>query len=60
MPGRKERGQLELVITGSLQDLVPEDRGQVRVDRVPDLSWLPGALVPPTAAPASMPRSPCA
>jgi hypothetical protein len=50
MRGRKERGQLELVITGSLQDLVPEDRGQVRVDDIPDLSWLPGAVAGRTCA----------
>lgn len=41
MLGRKERGQLELFITGSLRDLVPDDHVLVRVDRVLDLSWLP-------------------
>lgn len=40
MLGRKERGQLELFITGSLRDLVPDDHVLVRIDRVLDLSWL--------------------
>ena len=40
MPGRKERDQLELFITGSLRHLVPDDRILSRVDRVLDLSWL--------------------
>jgi len=44
MPGRKERGQLELFITGSLRDLVPDDHVLVRVDRVLDLSWLPSEV----------------
>ena len=39
MPGRKERSQLELFITGSLRQLVPDDHILVRVDRVLDLSW---------------------
>jgi transposase len=45
MLGRKERGQLELFITGSLRDLVPDDHVLVRVDRVLDLSWLPSEVV---------------
>jgi transposase len=45
MLGRKERFQLELFITGSLRDLVPDDHVLVRVDRVLDLSWLPSEVV---------------
>ena len=37
---RKERGQLELFVSGSLLDLVPDDRVLVRVDHVLDLGWL--------------------
>jgi hypothetical protein len=40
MLGRKERGQLELFITGSLRQLVPEVHILARVDQVLDLSWL--------------------
>jgi transposase len=40
MLGRKERDQLELFITGSLKQLIPDDHVLVRVDRVLDLSWL--------------------
>ena len=40
MLGRKERDQLELFITGSLRQLVPDDHLLARVDRVLDLSWL--------------------
>jgi hypothetical protein len=40
MLGHKERGQLELFISGSLRQLIPEDHVLVRVDRVLDLSWL--------------------
>ena len=40
MLGRKERDQLELFISGSLRQLIPEDHVLVRVDRVLDLSWL--------------------
>ena len=40
MLGRKERDQLELFVTGSLRDLLPEDHVPVRVDRALDLSWL--------------------
>jgi transposase len=40
MLGHKERGQLELFITGSLRQLVPDDHILARVDRVLDLSWL--------------------
>jgi transposase len=40
MLGCKERDQLELFITGSLRQLIPDDHVLVRVDRVLDLSWL--------------------
>lgn len=40
MLGHKERDQLELFITGSLRQLVPDDHILARVDRVLDLSWL--------------------
>ena len=40
MLGHKDRGQLELFIAGSLQQLVPEDHVLARVDRVLDLGWL--------------------
>ena len=40
MLGHKSRDQLELFITGSLQQLVPEDHVLARVDRVLDLGWL--------------------
>lgn len=40
MLGRKERDQLELFMTGSLRQLVPDDHILARVDRVLDLDWL--------------------
>jgi transposase len=40
MLGRKERDQLELFITGSLRQLIPDVHVLVRVDSVLDLSWL--------------------
>lgn len=40
MLGRKERGQPELFITGSLRGLIPDDHVLVRVDQVLDLGWL--------------------
>jgi transposase len=40
MLGRKERGQPELFVSGSLRQLVPDDHVLARVDRVLDLSWL--------------------
>lgn len=40
MLGRKERGQLELFITGSLRGLIPDDHVLVRIDQVLDLGWL--------------------
>jgi hypothetical protein len=38
--GRQERGQEELLVAGSLRELVPEDHIWRRVDRVVDLSWV--------------------
>jgi hypothetical protein len=38
MLGRKERDQLELFMTGSLWQLVPDDHILARVDRVLELS----------------------
>ena len=40
MLGRKVRGQLELFITGSFRELIPDDHVLVRIDQVLDLSWL--------------------
>lgn len=40
MLGSKERGQLELFVSGSLRQLIPDDHLLARVDRVLDLSWL--------------------
>lgn len=40
MLGRKARDELELFITGSLRQLVPDDHILARVDRVLDLGWL--------------------
>lgn len=40
MLGQKERNQLELFITGSLRQLIPDDHVLVRVDRVLDTYWL--------------------
>jgi transposase len=42
--GHKERNQLELFITGSLRQLIPNDHVLVRVDRILDLSWLRGEV----------------
>ena len=38
--GAKERDQLELFISGSLRQLIPDDHVLARVDRVLDLTWL--------------------
>ena len=35
MLGRKNRAQMDLFITGSLEKLIPEDRILARVNRVP-------------------------
>ncbi len=40
MLGRKEQDQLELFVTGSLRQLIPDDHVVVRVDRALDFSWL--------------------
>jgi hypothetical protein len=40
IPYRKERDQLELMITGLLRQLIPDDHVLVRVERILDLSWL--------------------
>ena len=40
MLGSKPRGQRELLMAGSLRDLVPDGHVLARVDRVLDLSWL--------------------
>ena len=40
MLGRKSCDQLELFVTGSLEQLVPEDHVLARVDRVLDHGWL--------------------
>src|SRR5690606_6013952 len=39
MLGCKERDQLELFISGSLRQLIPDEHVLVRVDGVLDLSW---------------------
>jgi transposase len=40
MLGRRVRGRTELLMAGSLRDLIPDDHLLARVDRVLDLSWL--------------------
>lgn len=40
MLGRKERGQPELFITGSLRGLIPDGHVLVRADQVLDPGWL--------------------
>lgn len=40
MLGRRVRGQTELLMAGSLRDLIPDEHILARVDRVLDLSWL--------------------
>ena len=40
MLGRKNRAQMDLFITGSLERLIPEDHILARVNRVLDLGWL--------------------
>jgi hypothetical protein len=61
MLGRKERGQLELFMVGSLRQLVPDDHVLARVDRVLDLSWLraevAGLYCESNGRPGSIPRS---
>lgn len=60
MLGRKERGQLELFITGSLRQLIPDDHILARVDR---FSICPGFVMrsaiftaPTMGVPASIPK----
>ena len=55
MLGRKARGQFELVVAGSLRDLIPDDHVLVRVDRVLDLGWLRAELAGCYAARAGLP-----
>jgi transposase len=44
MLGYKNREQLELLVSGSLHQLIPDDHILVRVDRVLDLGWLRDAV----------------
>ena len=44
MLGRRERDQLELFITGSLRQFIPDEHVLARVDRVLELSWLRGEV----------------
>jgi transposase len=44
MLGHKQRNQLELFITGSLRQFIPDEHVLARVDRVLDLSWLKGEI----------------
>jgi transposase len=46
MLGHKPRGQLELFVTGSLRNLIPDDHVLVRVDAAIDLGWLPDEVRP--------------
>lgn len=57
MLGRKERDQLELFMTGSLRQLVPDDHILARVDRVLDLSWLRDEVARTSAAPTMAARA---
>ena len=64
MPGRKERGQLELFITGSLRDLIPDEHVLVRIDRFLILGGFAprcrASVVRTMLAPVSIPRLLCA
>lgn len=44
MLGNKKQSQSELLIVGSLRDLIPDEHVLVRVDRLLDLSWLRDAV----------------
>lgn len=46
MLGRRDRGQRELFIAGSLDELIPEDYILKKVDGVLDLSWLRAEMEP--------------
>ena len=50
MLGHKTRGKSELLIVGSLRDLIPDEHVLVRVDRLLDLSWLRDAVRDRSAA----------
>ena len=41
MIGQRNRDRLEVMVCGSIRDLLPDDHVRVRVDGVLDLSWLP-------------------
>lgn len=55
MLGRQARGQGELLIAGSLRELIPDDHVLVRVDRVLDLGWLRSAVAECSAAGSGRP-----
>ncbi len=55
MLGGRARGRLELVVAGSLRDLIPDDHVLVRVDRVLDLGWLSAEVAGCYAAEAGRP-----
>jgi hypothetical protein len=40
MLGSRPRGQFELLMAGSLRDLIPDEHVLARADRVLELSWL--------------------
>jgi len=44
MLGDNARGQSELVFAGSIAEFIPDDHVLARVERVLDLSWLPGEV----------------
>ena len=48
MLGRKNRDQLELFVSDTLDQLVPEDHVLARVDHVLDLGWLHEELADPS------------
>ena len=59
---RKPPPQLELFVSGSLEQLVPDDHILARVDRVPDPAGCttrsPTAIAPTAGGPGSTPRRP--
>ena len=64
MPKRKPPPRLELFVSGSLEQLVPDDHIHIlaRVDPVPDPAGCttrsPAAIAPTTGGPGSTPRRP--
>lgn len=46
MLGRQERWQEDLFVAGPLRDLIPDDHILKRVDRVLELDWLRGEVLP--------------